>query len=90
MKGNWQKKKAVFWIATVYFEFGLRKTHDSSNFGTLLVLMTYTVTNVVAVIIVHIFYKNVPEGKVLEEIEEDYYDNFDDMNVKEGSPGYGM
>ena len=79
----------VFSIATVYFEFGLRKTHDSSNFGTLLVLASYTVTNVVAVIIVHIFYKNIPEGKVLEEIEEDY-DNFNDINVKEGSPGYGI
>ena len=79
-----------FSIATVYFEFGLHKTHNSSNFGTLLILISYTVTNVVAVIIVYIFYKNIPEGKVLEEIEEDYYDNFDDMNVKEGSPGYGM
>ena len=46
-----------FSIATVYFEFAYAKTHDSSNFGTLLVLMTYTVTNEVAVIIVHIFIK---------------------------------
>ena len=79
-----------FSIATVYFEFGIHKTHNPSKFGTLVILIMYTVANVIAVIVVYAFYRKIPEGKVLEEIEEDYYDRLNDINVKEGSPGYGI
>eukprot|EP00943_MAST-04B_sp_MAST-4B-sp1_P003598 g3598.t1 len=76
-------------MATTYFEFRFKKLSNSFDAGTLAILLLYTAVNVAGTAIILIFYKEIPEGKVLEEIEEEYYNGLnEELQGPSYLPGY--
>ena len=76
-----------FSILSTYFEFVFKDFTKKFDGGTLAILLLYTVVNVIGTIIIIIFYREIPEDKVLEEIEQDYYNKLSDLHVQDLS-GY--
>ena len=76
-------------MATTYFEFRFKMLSNKFDAGTLAILLLYTVVNVAGTVIVLIFYKEIPEGKALEEIEEEYYNGLnEELQGPSYLPGY--